>query len=201
VQIRKDKAVALDDWTDANAHWIAEHRPIPRKRVELAVLAARIDSRWKIGEQLFIERAARERAIQVFRIDAGQVRAYSAVDHPSGKVRCSLGFPQREERRQAGARKTRFTVAANILEKQIAEGDVGEPVAHEAIDRRFHCRFVLRIRTGPREVDHMQGQAGSVGLRVQQRASHGVHRHAIECLVHGCQQTRDGAGMLLLQHV
>ena len=54
-KIREGEAVTIDDFTEAHGDRVIEHRARMRKRVELAILAARIDICGQVVEQRLIE--------------------------------------------------------------------------------------------------------------------------------------------------
>ena len=164
--------------------------------MEFAVLAARVHTLGQIGQQRAIEVASRERGRQHAGIDAGEARAQAAVDHLAGQLSRRLRLPQGEERCQPGAGQAVLAVLANVLEKEIAEGDVRETVGFEAFDRIAHPRFVDLVRAWPRQIDGVERQAGGFGLSGDQRAADGVHGHAVERFVDGREQRGRAARML-----
>ena len=84
-------------------------------------------------------RPSRKRCGKNARVDAGEVRLEAAGEH----VACERGgraAPQRKDRRQPGAGHPRFAVASHVLEKQIAERDVREPLCRGGGNRGRHPR-------------------------------------------------------------
>ena len=85
----------------------------------------------QLGEQGRVEGAAGERRVEARagrRCSAWARRPPSII---SPRQRRGRDVPQRKQRRQAGASEPLLAVAAHVLEEQVAERDVGEPVGHE----------------------------------------------------------------------
>src|SRR5687767_16041365 len=95
--VGKDEPVAIDHLTDLDDHRMGEHRAVPRKGVKLTALAAAIDAGWKIVEQRAIELTARERSMQMFRIDTRQHRSQATFHHPLREL-TGGDAPDREHR-------------------------------------------------------------------------------------------------------
>ena len=113
-----------------------------------------------------------------------------------------FGLPQRKHRRQPGARQPVFAVPAHVLEEQIAERDVREPVGHEPRHRGAPSRpRSRRSSTAMADRHGAQREAGGLGLGLEHVAADGVHRHAIERFVEGGQQSVHAARVLLPQRV
>jgi len=68
-EIGENEAVALDDFAYLDRDFTIEHRPRIRERVELAILAARVDARRKFAEQMRIESPASKRTIELARVN------------------------------------------------------------------------------------------------------------------------------------
>ena len=100
------------------------------------------------------------------RIDARQARFEAAGDHLARERRCGP-VPQREERREPGRGEALFAIAPDILEKQIAEGDVSEPVGDGGAACGGHALLVHLVRARRRDRDDDERQAGGLGLRAQ----------------------------------
>ena len=98
--------------------------------------------------------------------------------------------PQRKERRQPGAGEAILAILAHVLQKQIAERDVGEAVRDGAIDRDAQPRLVDLVRARPRQRDRDERQARGLRLRAQDLFADAVHRHAAGRLVDRRQQRR-----------
>jgi len=107
---------------------LVEHRTSVDARVELAPLAAGIDVGRKVAQQKTIEFSPGKRGIEAPRVDAGEPRAQTAIDH---LLRELTGWnpPDGEERLEAGPRKLLFSIAANVLEEQIANAACVNPFA------------------------------------------------------------------------
>src|SRR5688572_28775244 len=169
--------------------------------MELAVFTTRIDAGWQVAEEVFVKDPAGKRSIELAWIDAGQPGPQSGLDHVARQLGCRLRLPEREERLKAGARQTSLAVAAHVLEKEIAEGDMREAVGDEPFDRRFHDRFILLVRTRPRQRQHMERQSSGGGLGFEQFPPDCVHRHAIERLVRRGEEPGGSTGILLVEHM
>src|SRR5947207_193956 len=120
---------------------MAEHRAAMREGVELAALAARIDRGRQLVEQARVEFASHEYPIQDLWVHTRQARAQSARYH-FPRQRCRVRAEQRKERRQAAAREPLFAIAADVLEKEIAERHVGESRADGPRDGLRHRTLV-----------------------------------------------------------
>src|SRR5262249_35458736 len=97
-----------------------EHRSRVEARVELAVLAARIEGCGQLAQQRSVELASGERAVDLTRVDACEARAKAPFDHLLGKL-ARGNVPHRKQRLDAGSRKLVFAIASDVLQKQIAE--------------------------------------------------------------------------------
>src|SRR2546423_779595 len=106
---------------------LAEHRPGIHTRMKLAALTARVDRRRQIAEQRAVELPADETRIELPSVDTGQPRAKAAVDHLFGKLPCR-NAPDGKERIESRSRELLLAIAADVLEKQIAERHVRKPV-------------------------------------------------------------------------
>src|SRR5262245_40883772 len=98
--------------------------------MELAALAAWIDGGGQIPEQRLVELPAGEVATHNLRIQARDARAQAAGDHRARERirRARRGIEQRKERRQPGAGQPLFTVAPDVVEKEVAECRVCKPL-------------------------------------------------------------------------
>src|ERR1043166_416725 len=63
-EVSEHEPVALDDLASDDRNTVGQHRSRGHEGVELAALAARIDTHGEIGEQLLVEVAARKRPIE-----------------------------------------------------------------------------------------------------------------------------------------
>ena len=141
LQIGKDEAVAVDDLADVDVDRLGEHRPGTRKRVELAVLAARVDA----GAAGRPAAARRRRGRRTMRSSLrGSTQVSRACSPPSimSRARSAVGFVFQigNSGVEPGAGEPLLAIAAHVLEKQIAERHVGEAVGDESVDRR---RFMI----------------------------------------------------------
>ena len=200
-EIGENEAVTVDDLTDGDVDRVVEHRAGTREGVELAVFAAGIDAARQRIEERGVVGAAGERRIQLTRVDACQPRFEAAVDHLPCEIVRRFRLPERKQRRQAGRQETFFSVAAHVLEEQIAERHVREALLHDATNRGGHAAFVFGVRARPRKRDNVKRQAGGLRLCLQQLPSNRMHGDAVERLVGGRQQAGYGIAILLAQDV
>ena len=99
-----------------------------------------------------------------------------------------LDAPHRKQRRDAGAGELGLAIAADVLQEQVAERHGLHALRHLARDELPHHRLIGLVRAGIGDRQHMQRQAGGLGLRLDQRAPHAVHGDAIEGGVDGGDQ-------------
>src|SRR3974390_1625380 len=69
-QIAKDERVALHNLASADSDGSTENGSIKDEAVELAVFAARIDTRRQVFEKTGVQLASGKRRVELFRIDA-----------------------------------------------------------------------------------------------------------------------------------
>src|SRR5687768_7143876 len=112
--ICEDETVALDDRAELVGNRMVKHRPRERERMELAVLAARIDGWGQIVQQRSIEDAARKGTIELSRIDARESRLQACRHHFIGEFTSGFCFPERKDRLEARTGQPGFAIAANI---------------------------------------------------------------------------------------
>ena len=103
--IGEHESVAVDDLAEVDIDRAGEHRAVIDERMELAVLAARVDAGRQIGEQRAVEVAAGEAA------DRGRAgrrtsgaRAGRRRSCRRARSRGRFGLPQGKQRRQAACR-------------------------------------------------------------------------------------------------
>lgn len=125
-QVAEDEAVSLDGLAAAAADRSVEDRATVNERVELAVLTARVDTRREVGEQLRVEGATGERAIELLRVNADEDRSEAVPDKAASKL-CCVGAPERESGCPACLGKALFPVSSDLREEQIAEANVRAP--------------------------------------------------------------------------
>jgi len=166
--------------------------------VELAALAAGIHLCGKLHEEIRIEDAARETAIELFGIHAGQPRAQAGLHHrlrqfPRGPS------PKRKKRCDAGTGELALAVAAYVLEEEVAEGDGADALGKCVLDEPAHAQLILGVAARMRQGHAPQRQARGPGLDFQKFLAHGVHGHAPEGFVHRREQPHDFQPDLLPQ--
>src|SRR3569623_1254771 len=158
--------------------------------MKLAALAARIDVRRQCIEQRVVEHAPGERAIEMPRIDADEPRP-QATRHHLACEHVRIAAPQRIHAGHPVRGELLLAVRADVLEEQIAEHDVDDVGLARACERAAERRLVLLVRARRRQLDHRERQPGGLGLRLEQRASHAMHRHAVVGGGHGREQPDD----------
>jgi hypothetical protein len=168
--------------------------------VELAVLAARIDARRQLVEERAIPLATDERRGEHARVDARHPGAQAAGEHPIGQL-ARRNAPDGKERRQPRARQPILAVAADVFEKQIAEGGMREAIGDRGCDSLPHPRLVHLVRARVRNRHHAERQPGSHRLRFEHTAPYRMHGDPIDRLVHRRQQRTDRSGMGVVEHM
>ena len=155
----------------------------------------------KIVQQLLIERAAGERAIELARIDAGQPRLQAGVDHVVREIGVGLVFQigNSGSRPEPARRSSRYRRTSS--RNRSPKATCVKPSATKPAIAVSHDRFVLLVRARPRQRHDVQRQAGGCGLRFQQLAPDRVHRDAIEGLVGRREEPGGGIRILLVDHV
>src|SRR3546814_3760943 len=96
--------------------------------VELAVLAAGVDTRRQVIEQRRVEVVAGEGCVQLLRVHAAQPGAQAFADHLARKLR-GVGAEQGCHDVPAHARALRLAPGADVFQPQVAEGG-GRSEAH-----------------------------------------------------------------------
>ena len=150
-----------DDVADRVGDRRVEDRAVGDERVELPALAARVDGARQIGEEVGVERAPGERGVQLRRVDADETRLESAVDELLGEL-ARRPSPERKRSGEAEQAKSRFAVASNVLEKEIAVGDGFEIRMRltQRVERVRHRLVVVLVRAPRLEHDLLQRQPG-----------------------------------------
>ena len=199
-QVAEYEAVAGDDIAGFDRDRRAKHRAGAGESVELAVLGAWVDVRRQVGQQVEVETAAGEARGQLARVDAGDIGLESAGDHLARQLP-RVDAPQREQRRDAGAGELGLAIAADVLEEQVAEGHRLDAGGGLLGDERAHDALVVGVGAGMGDLQHVQRQAGGLGLCLQQRPAHAVHGHPVEGGVDGCEEPDHGHVRPLAQHM
>src|SRR5580700_4189607 len=168
--------------------------------MELAALGARIDSRWKIAQQFFIELAACEACGQLLRVDAGEARTQAAGNHVAGE-RVGRDLPERKERLEAGGREIFFAIGAHIFKKQVTESEGVNVLGDGALTDFGHALLVDFVRAGPGERNDPKRKSGGGGLRFEDSAAHAVHGDAIKLSVDRGDQAAELDGWIAAEDV
>jgi hypothetical protein len=88
-------------------------------------------------------------------------------------------------------RELPFAIAADVLEEEIAEGEMGHAFAFRAGDELRDRLLVDGVGARPRNRDGVQRRIGGAGLGVEELGAHLVHRHAPGVLVDRGEQSGD----------
>ena len=164
-----------------------EERPGVHEGVELAVLAARVDSGGQVGEEPRVVRAPGERRVEHARIDADDDRREAAVDELAGQLgRCRA--PRAERRRGAGRRQALLAVGADVLEEEVAEGDRVDARERGAGERLPHPLLVDLVAAGRGDRDLDERDAEGLGLAGEELAPDAVDADPVVPLGHGREQ-------------
>src|SRR5581483_1519841 len=189
------KSVAFDNlsapYFDATRAAVArKHRPRADKRMELAPLAAGIDTIRKFIQQCLVKQPSREAPVELPRIDADKVRAHSGGDHLARKL-VRWNPPARKNRLQPRACELRLAIRADVLQKQIAERDGLNSFRHGTRTACTHRRLILLVRARPRQRNGAQWKPRGCGLPFQQFLTKAVHGDSLKLRIDGCEQADD----------
>jgi len=157
-QVADDETVALDDDAALDCDWRGEHRTGIGEGVKLAPFSAWVGSGREIFEKGSIEFAAGQRGWHLPRIDARDPGAKTAVDHFASQC-ARVAPPQRKDGGQSRSGHLLFPIRADIFEKEIAERDAFDPLAHHLGEKPAHDRLVIGVRAGARDRDFAKGQS------------------------------------------
>ncbi len=197
--IGEHEPVALNRLADHDRDRRAEVGTVHDERVELAVLATRIDPRAQLFQEALVIPAARQLARRLRRVDAGDNRAHTQLDQLAGELR-RRSLPEREVRPQATAREHPFAIVAHVREEQITKHHDLHPVLDSARDGRADQLLVALVAARPGQLDGVQGQPECCRLGVEQLAADAMHRHPRERGVEGRQHAHD-LKLVRAQHV
>ena len=122
-----------------------------------------------------VERTSGERTIELGGVDAHQPGLESIVDE-APRQRGRLEPPQREHRLPPAAREKLLPIRADILEKQIAEGDVAAASSSSTSGPQslVKGRLVIFVGAGGLEMDQVKRQADARRLGLEELAPDAV---------------------------
>src|SRR6185437_9618792 len=190
-QIGIDEIVALHALSGKYGDGSGKHRACESKGVELAALAAGIDGRRKIGEELRIEGAAGEGCIEMPWVDAGEMRAQAGGDHLPGEFggrEAEVGAPDGKDGFEAGSGEPLDAVGADVFEEEIAESNAVQAFGGGASADGGHAGFVVGVGAGKGQVDFPHWKTGRFRLQIEQLFAETVHCDAAELLIDGCEE-------------
>src|SRR4051794_2842350 len=95
--------------------------------MEFAALATRVDVRRQVTYERRVELASDELSIENTGVDAREPRLQAGSDHLAGEPR-RVQSEQWKQRGEAAPHQLLFPVAPDVLEEQIAERDMSEPL-------------------------------------------------------------------------
>src|SRR5215469_18038337 len=112
-----------------------------------------------------------------------------------------VALPKRKESGHADAGKIFFAIGAQVLEKDVAEGDLANALIVENAQGLLHPRFIDGIWAMPRDAHFVQWQAHGFGLELEEFAANAVHADPFIALGNRSQQCRRAKLLLLEQPV
>src|SRR4029077_13509376 len=176
-QIAVDERIALNYFSGANGNGVAEDGTVENEGVELAILAAGVDSRGQIAEERNGEVAAGETSVDHFGINArGDSAELGSVE--TADEFASLALPDGEERGHADAREIFLAVGAEIFQEDVAESDLSHAIGVMDAQGFFHARLVNRIDALRWNAHLVQRKPDGLGLLHKEFAAHAVHADA-----------------------
>src|SRR5580658_7745535 len=155
--------------------------------MKLPALAARIHSLREISEERLIDFAPHKRLVQFLCIDASQLCPHPSRNHLPGQLP-RRHPPNRKYRLKPSTLHLLHAIRPHILKKQIAKCDSFNPLGNCLRASPRHQRFILLIRTRPRQRHRPQRQPGSRSLPLHQLTPHRMHRHPPCLFVNRCHQ-------------
>src|SRR5882724_166207 len=161
--------------------------------VELAVLAAGVDPLRQIAQEVEVERPAGEGGGEAGGVHGDQEGPEAALD----ELPCQLGrrlLPEREERLhpQAGRRQALLAELADVLKKEIAEGDVANASLSVGGQGLRHPFLVDRIARPGRQGDGGERQAQRLDLLEEKIAPYAMDMDPVAPLGHRGEKTDRG---------
>jgi hypothetical protein len=199
-QVAKDKTASVGDLTRAKKDRPTEDRTVKDKGVEFAVFSARVGAGRKIAKKGFVEFTPGEAGIDNLGVNAnGHSAETLRVKKADEFARITL--PEGKEGGHADARKILFAIGAQVLEKDVAEGDFADALIVETAQGLFHARFIDGIPAPSGDAYFVQRQADGFGLELQEFAANAVHADAFIALGDGGQEGRRAELLLPEQRV
>ena len=142
-----DEAIALDSFPDMHGNGRREYRPGRDHRMELAVLATRVDATWETAQETRVEQSPGIAPIEPLEIDADQMCNDPAGDHLA-RQRTGVAPPQRKYPLHAGTRQQAFAIGPDVFEEQVAENNMFNALRLDAEACIHESRFISLIGAG-----------------------------------------------------
>jgi hypothetical protein len=165
--VAKNEAVAGNDFAGPAVDWTPVHRSAPDEGVKLAVLSARVNSVWQVGEEGAIECPAGEGWIHKLGIDTDDDGLEPFRDHVLSQLR-GVVAPQRKDAVLAGAGETLFAIGADVLKEEVGERHMIYSAKALASEGGGHPLLVCLVRAGGRNPDLDDWQAEHLCLAVEE---------------------------------
>src|SRR5271169_866044 len=172
--VRKDKALALDHLPAFDGYRFAKHWPVVDAGVELAVFATRINSCRQVAQECVIQIAPSKLSRHLLWIDADDARLDARSYHLAQET-ARLKSPDRKQRSEARAAQSVFAVSADILQKEVTEGDCLDTGSNRRVGGSLHSGFILLIGARPRQRNDLYRQTRDCGLSLKNFAPGAVH--------------------------
>jgi hypothetical protein len=110
-------------------------------------------------------------------------------------------LPERKQRFHAGALQLLLAILADIFEIQIPERHGFDAIRHLSRHETAHQLGVNIVRARPREIDNVQSQSRSIGLCIQNRTAHAMHRNTVERGIDCCHKPNNLDQRILSQSI
>jgi hypothetical protein len=144
-------------------------------------LAAEVDVGGEVAQEVFVEGAAGEDGIEDVGVRADQDGAEAEMDELVGKLR-GVASPDGEDRFQAERRHLLLPVGADVLQVEIPEGDVANPLFLDRAKGRREAFLVDLVRAVLGDEDLVERQSDRFRLALQQLAADAVDANAVVVL-------------------
>jgi hypothetical protein len=196
LKVRKDEAIAIDDFSRLQAQRDREHGPVVDAGVKLAALSTGVYFRREILQQGSIELAAGKGARQLLRIHARQFGAEAAGNH-FARQRGGWYLPEGKQGFEASRLELRLAIGANVGQEKVAKRNCVDALIDSAFADVGHALLIDFIGAWPGQRHNPQGQLSGFGLSFQHGTARAVHGNALEFGVQGGQQAGQfNAGLL-----
>src|SRR6266480_2250667 len=139
-----EAAVAQDALAHPNGHRFRQHGTCRNERMELTVLAARVNSCGQVVEEGVVEDAATKGGIEHRGVYARHVRDVAAVHEAPGEPGRVLA-PQRKKSVKAQIGKVALAMLPYVREEEVAMHDVRDPLRLTRAERGHHAGLVLLV--------------------------------------------------------